>query len=184
MARKVATRYLGLLIGVLLLVAVITSAGAGDRREFLIELDGTFARFVMDCTLIEGDIRETIQRREYLPEYYVIVAEAISCRVTMPHYSGRIWGTLYADGKPIANTEQNAVHPAIELRSEGPWGPARGIKLLEPAFRPGTPGRPAVPPGNPSIPPVNQSAPPENPSVPPVEPSVPPVNPWTPPPVQ
>jgi len=176
MARTGTVKYLGALTALLLAVTA-TPGFAGERREFLIELDGTFAEFEMDCTLIDGDVRQTVRRREFLPESYEILAEAVSCEIAMPGYSGRIRGKLYADGKLIASAAQNAVRPSITLRSDGPWGPARGTRSSGPFFRGETRGYPPDSPGNPSVPPIN-------PSVPPVNPSVPPVDPWTPAPAQ
>jgi hypothetical protein len=165
MARTVATRYLGLLIGAFLSVAVITSTGAGDRREFLIELDGTFAEFVMYCRLVDGNVTQTIRRREFLPESYAIEAEAVNCTVTMLDYRGRISGRLYAGGQLIASAEQNAIRPIVKLRSDGPWGSARGARSSVPIYR---------------VRPMPEPRPPTTPVMPPDNPGWPPVDPWTP----
>ena len=145
MVRTTPGKYLGALITALLLAGMASPASAGERREFLIELDGTFAEFVMYCTLIDGDIRKTVRRREYLPESYRIEAEAVSCTVTMLDYRGRISGKLYADGRLIASAAQNAIRPIIKLRSDGPWGPARGTRSSVP-IRPARPPGPEKPP--------------------------------------
>jgi len=145
---KRATK-VGSLIGVAaaLLAATVTAAAAAEKRHhFRIELDGTFSEFVMYCTLVDGDRRQTIRRREYLPESYRILAEAVSCTVTMLDFRGRLSGTLYADGRPIASAAQNAIRPVIKLRSAGPWGAARGARSAIPVV-------PKVPPHNPRIPP-------------------------------
>jgi hypothetical protein len=147
MVRAMVRRFAGALLAALLLAGMASPASAGERREFLIELDGTFAEFVMYCTLIDGDIRKTVRRREYLPESYRIEAEAVSCTVTMLDYRGRISGKLYADGRLIASAAQNAIRPIIKLRSDGPWGPARGARSSVPI-------RPTRPPAHPEKPPA------------------------------
>jgi hypothetical protein len=166
MVRTTPGKHLGALITALLLAGTTSSASAGERREFLIELDGTFAEFVMYCTLIDGDIRKTVRRREYLPESYRIEAEAVSCTVTMLDYRGRISGRLYADGKLVASAEQSAIRPVVKLRSDGPWGPARGVRSAVPIYR-SPPPREPEPPTGPGVPPVNPAVPPVNPSMPP-----------------
>jgi hypothetical protein len=153
----------------LLLASMAVPATADERRQFLVELDGTFAEFVMYCRLIDGDIEQTIRRREFLPESYAIQAEAVNCTVTMLDYRGRISGRLYADGKLIASAEQSAIRPIVKLRSDGPWGPARGVRSSVPVYR--TPPAPEPPP------PITPIMPPDNPGVPPVDP-------WTPAPAQ
>jgi len=169
MMRTAHGKYLGALITVFLLAVMIAPAPAGERRQFLVELDGSFAEFVMYCTLVDGEIEQTIRRREFLPESYRIRAEAVSCTVTMLEYRGRISGRLYADGKLIASAEQNAIRPIVKLRSDGPWGKARGARSSVPIYRSPPPPRPRPP-----VPPI----------VPPVLPIVPPVDPWTPGPAQ
>jgi hypothetical protein len=139
---------------------LIDSATAQElrRQKFRIELDGTFDEFVMSCRLIDGDVGRTIRRREFLPETYVILAEAVSCTVTMLDYRGRLSGRLYAeDGRLIASAEQNAIRPVVKLRSDGPWGAARGLRSAVPVTpatpRPRPQTRPAPRPGAPTTPP-------------------------------
>lgn len=149
-------KYLGALFAVFLLAGLALPAGADERRRFLIELDGTFAEFVMYCRVVDGGVTQTIRRREFLPESYVIKAEAVSCAVTMLDYRGRISGRLYADGRLIASAEQSAIRPIVELRSDGPWGPARGARSSVPIYRVRPPINPSAPPVNPSMPPSGQ----------------------------
>lgn len=153
MARTGTAKCLGALIA-LLLACMATPALAGERRQFLVELDGTFAEFVMYCRLIDGEISQTIRRREFLPESYRIRAEAVSCTVTLLDYRGRISGRLYADGKLIASAEQNAIRPIVKLRSDGPWGKARGARSSVPIYR-GPPRPRPRPPDTPIVPPVD-----------------------------
>ncbi len=124
--------YAGALAAALLLAGMPATVAADDRPHFLIQLDGTFAEFVMYCTLIDGEIKETVRRREYLPESYRIIADAVSCTVTLLEFRGRIWGSLYSDGRLIASASQNAIRPIVKLRSDGPWGPARGTRSSVP----------------------------------------------------
>lgn len=138
MASKSPGRYLRALAAALLLIGMAAPALAGERREFLVELDGTFAEFIMYCTLMEGGIARTVRRREFLPESYVVEAEALSCTVTMLDFRGRLSGRLYADGRLVASADQNAIRPVIKLRSDGPWGEARGARSSVP-IRPGRP---------------------------------------------
>lgn len=169
MIRTAHGKYLGALIALFLLADMAAPAPAGERRQFLVELDGTFAEFVMYCTLVDGDIEQTIRRREFLPESYAIQAEAVNCTVTMLDYRGRISGRLYADGKLIASAEQNAIRPIVKLRSDGPWGSARGARSSVPIYR---------------VRPMPEPRPPTTPVMPPDNPGVPPVDPWTPAPVR
>lgn len=160
----------------LCLAAGLAFAGAGaaqelERQNFLVELDGSFSEFIMRCTLIDGEVRERITRREYLPESYRILAEAVSCEITMLDYRGRLSGRLYAeDGSLIASADQNAVRPIVKLRSEGPWGAARGIRSsvgINPSIQPRT-----APPSNPSVNPSTPApAPGTRPSIGPTRPS-------------
>lgn len=150
-------RYFRALLAALILAGAAGAAGAaraGERRDFLVELDGTVAEFVMYCRLVDGDIQKTIRRREFLPESYRFRAEAVSCTVTMLDYRGRISGRLYADGKLIASAEQNAIRPIVELRSDGPWGKARGARSSVPVYR-GPPRFKPQPPTTPIVPPVD-----------------------------
>jgi hypothetical protein len=156
-----------LLIGVgaaLLLAAAATAEAAEKRHDFRIELDGTFSEFVMYCTLVDGDRRQTIRRREYLPESYRILADAVSCTVTMLDFRGRISGSLYADGELVASSAQNAIRPVIMLRSAGPWGTAGGARSAIPI----TPSVPRKPPPAPKPRPGAPSTLP-NPMRPPTE---------------
>lgn len=127
-------------------------AQGSGRQNFLIELDGSIAEFVMYCTLVDGDVRQQVKRRAYLPKSYRIQAQAVSCTVTMLDFRGRLNGRLYAqDGRLIASIEQIAVRPVVRLRSEGPWGAARGTRsamAISPSRRPESPTgrRDPVPP--------------------------------------
>lgn len=130
--RATLRTYAGALAAALLLAGMPATVGADNRPRFLIQLDGTFAEFVMYCTIIDGDIKKTVRRREYLPESYRIVADAVSCTVTLLEFRGRMSGALFWDGRLIASAAQNAIRPIVKLRSDGPWGPARGTRSSVP----------------------------------------------------
>jgi len=141
MVRATLRRYSGALMAALVLAGMPAPAGADGRTHFLVQLDGTFAEFVMYCTVIDGDSSRTVRRREYLPETYRIEADALSCAVTLLEFRGRISGALYADGRLVASAAQNAIRPIVRLRSDGPWGPARGTRSSVP-IRPARPPAP------------------------------------------
>jgi hypothetical protein len=128
--------YAGAIAATLLLAGMPAQVEADDRPHFLIQLDGTFAEFVMYCTVIDGDIKKTVRRREYMPESYRIEADAVSCTVTLLEIRGRIWGSLYSDDRLIASAAQNAIRPIVKLRSDGPWGPAKGTRSSVPVRLP------------------------------------------------
>lgn len=120
-------------LAALILAAAAATAEAGERQNFLVKLDGSFAEFIMYCKMVDGDAVRTVQYRETMPNSYRIAADAISCTVAIPDHSGQISGKLYANGKLIANVDEKATRPILKLRSGGPWGKARGIRASAPA---------------------------------------------------
>lgn len=122
-----AAAVLGALTG-----AVPATPAAETHRDFLIVLDGTFSEFVMYCDLVDGDSRRTIRRREFLPQEYRLTADAVSCTVTMLDFRGRISAALYRGDQLIASARQNAIRPIVKVRSDGPWGAARGARSAVP----------------------------------------------------
>lgn len=139
-------RYFRALLAALILAGAAAPVRAGERRDFLVELEGSFAEFVIYCRLVDGDSAQTIKRREFLPESYRIIADAVSCTVTMLDFRGRLSGKLYADGELIASADQNAIRPIIKLRSDGPWGLARGARSSVPIRLTRPPAKPLGPP--------------------------------------
>ncbi|HEM47117.1 MAG TPA: hypothetical protein ENO23_08745 [Alphaproteobacteria bacterium] len=106
--------------------AVPPVRAAAEREDFILVLDGSFAEFVMYCELVDGDSRHEIRRREYLPRTYRFAADAVSCAVNLLEERGRVSAELRRGGRVIAVVSQNAVRPVVEVRSQGPWGGARG----------------------------------------------------------
>ncbi len=119
---------------VLAVLLAVSPAALGDeeRKAFRVVLDGSFAEFVMACEIVDDGTRRRLRYREYLPQTDRFAAEVLSCTVTVLDFRGRISAELYADGKPVARVRQNAVRPVVSVRSDGPWGAARGRRSAIP----------------------------------------------------
>jgi hypothetical protein len=125
-------RYLGFLLA-LLVAGTTTAAEAGERRNFLVKLEGSFAEFVMYCKVLDGGGTRIVQYSELMPNSYRIAAEAVSCTIALPDRNGQISAKLYENGKLIADAEEKATRPILKLRSGGPWGRAKGVGASAPA---------------------------------------------------
>jgi len=117
----------------LILAGTAAVAQAGERRNFLVKLEGSFAEFVMYCKTVDGGSTRTVQYNDLLPNSYRIAAEAVSCTVALPDRNGQISGKLYENGRLIADADEKATRPILKLRSGGPWGQAKGIRASAPA---------------------------------------------------
>lgn len=124
-------RYLGALAA-LIIAGAAMPADAGERQNFLVTLEGTFAEFVMYCRVVDGNSVRTVRYSELMPNSYRISADALSCTVTIPGHSGQISGKLYENGKLIADADEKAVRPILKLRSGGPWGKAKAARASVP----------------------------------------------------
>lgn len=122
-------------------------AQAGERQNFLVKLDGTFAEFVMYCRVMNGGAVRTVRYSELLPNSYRVTAEAVSCTVSMPSRNGLISAKLFENGKLIAKADEKATRPVVKLRSGGPWGQPKGAGLSMPA-RLVRPAEPQAPPAD------------------------------------
>lgn len=131
MMRTEHGRYLGA-VAALLLAGAAMPAEAGERQNFLVKLEGTFAEFVMYCRVVDGKTTRTVQYHEFMPNSYRIAAEAVYCTVAIPDRSGQISGKLYKNGKLIADADEKATRPIVKLRSGGPWGQAKGTRASAP----------------------------------------------------
>lgn len=120
-------------LAALILAGTATAAEAGERRNFLVKLEGSFAEFVMYCELVDGGSTRTVQYNDLLPNSYRIAAEAVSCTVALPDRNGQISGKLYENGKLIADADEKATRPILKLRSRGPWGQASATRASAPA---------------------------------------------------
>ena len=129
----------------LMLAGSAMPAQAGERQNFLVKLEGSFAEFVMYCKLVDGNAVRTVQYREMIPSSYRISAEALSCTVSIPGLNGQLSAKLYENGKLIADADEKATRPVVKLRSGGPWGQPEGTGLSMPA-RLVRPAEPQTPP--------------------------------------
>lgn len=120
-------------LAALIIAGAATVAQAGERRNFLVKLEGSFAEFVMYCNMVDGGGTRTVRYNGLLPNSYRIAAEAISCTIALPDRNGQISGKLYENGELIVDAEEKATRPILKLRSVGPWGKARGIRASAPA---------------------------------------------------
>lgn len=120
-------------LAALILGAATVAAEAGERRDFLVKLEGSFAEFVMYCKVFDGGGTKIVQYSELMPNSYRIAAEAVSCTIALPDRNGQISGKLYENGKLIADAEEKATRPILKLRSGGPWGQAKGVGASAPA---------------------------------------------------
>jgi hypothetical protein len=120
-------------LAALIIAAATTAAEAGERRNFLVKLEGSFAEFVMYCKTLDRGSTQTVQYNDLLPNSYRITAEAVSCTVALPDRNGQISGKLYENGRLIADADEKATRPILKLRSGGPWGQAKALGASAPA---------------------------------------------------
>ncbi len=135
----------------------LAPAGAAAERFRLIVTGSTFVDFEGECRLVDARGFEAPSRLiGSVPQAYAISAEAVDCELRKVDRSGTLTVRLKQDGTEIARGSTRSSHGQVDVRSVGPWGPARAsVKVvpllpnhaLPPSRRPGLrPNPPIVPP--------------------------------------
>jgi hypothetical protein len=96
----------------------------------LLEVEGTPAlEFKGRCTLIEADGRShRLPFRGSVPRRFALEAEAASCKVEKTDAFGRLIVSLSLGSELLARQETRAAFNYVRVRSDGPWGEARGLR--------------------------------------------------------
>ncbi len=125
--------------------------GLGPRFDLLIE-GSPGLKFSGSCRLVDGEgMAHRTPISGLVPKRLAFRAAALSCRVRKDDVFGRLEAKLLEAGREVAEAGTSAPFNGVDVRSEGPWGPARGkrgrIGLVRSAPQP-----PADPPPRLSIP--------------------------------
>lgn len=150
---------LGAMIGVapLLLAAALLAPAEACAAEFLLEVKGSPAlAFTATCDIVrDGGRREQRRLKGLVPKRYQVRAAALDCAVRKEDAGGRLAVRLKLDGRLLAAAETGAPFNSVRVRSNGPWGSAKGTvgSVPTPFMAPGA--GPLVPPlSGPLIPPI------------------------------
>ncbi len=122
--------------------AVSGAATAGDIPQaaqppnLLLDVSGTPAlAFTLGCRLIDAaGGSHQVKRAGSLPKRYTFEGVAVSCKVRKTDAFGRLTATLSDAGHVVARQGTRAAFNFVRVRSNGPWGSARGqrgaVRLL------------------------------------------------------
>ena len=107
-----------------------TPALTPPDRPLLLEVKGTPAlEFKGRCTLIEADGgSHRLPLRGSVPRRFALEAEAASCTVEKTDAFGRLVVALSLGSELLARQETRAAFNYVQVRSDGPWGEARGLR--------------------------------------------------------
>lgn len=99
-------------------------------RPLRLEIDGTPAlEFEGRCTLIEADGHgRRVVLRGSVPRRFALKAEAVSCKVEKTDAFGRLIVALSLGSELLARAQTRAAFNYVQVRSDGPWGEARGLR--------------------------------------------------------
>lgn len=114
---------------------------------FVLDIAGSPAlAFKAKCRM-QGDSqgRQRLAFSGFVPRRLRFEADAVSCRVRKWDAIGRLTLRLYQDGQIVASRSTAAAFNAVTVRSDGPWGRAKGSRGSVPLVR----RLPVVPPGRP-----------------------------------
>lgn len=116
---------------------LLAPAEAFADRFRLIITGGTFVDFTGDCRLVDQRGFEAWARLVgHVPQTYAVIAEAVACEVRNTDLSGTLTVRLERNGALVARASTRASLGKIEVRSVGPWGPARAtVKVIPLALR-------------------------------------------------
>ncbi|HXV24073.1 MAG TPA: hypothetical protein VED46_07430 [Alphaproteobacteria bacterium] len=111
----------------------LAPAEASAEQFRLVVTGSTFVDFEGDCGLV--DQRGFEHRARIIgsvPQSYAITAEAVTCEIRKVDLSGRLTVRLEQDGVELARGSTKASLGEVEVRSAGPWGPARATVKVVP----------------------------------------------------
>ena len=92
--------------------------------------------FVGECREAGGERPLRRVRIEgFLPARYLFDGPALSCRVRKDDFHGRLRAEIRVKDDSIAWAETAAAFNHVRVRSDGPWGPAQGVRGAIPAPR-------------------------------------------------
>jgi hypothetical protein len=144
-------------------IALVAAATPAAADGLVLELAGSPGlRVKGSCRLIEADgVPRDATLDSLVPRRFEIDAVAASCTLNKMDERGTLRASLSLRGQIVALIETTALFGGIALRTEGPWGPARGRESAA-VFRrghgPGVPGTgqgQTVPPlGGTTVPPL------------------------------
>lgn len=143
----------------------LAPAEAAAERFRLIVTGSSFVDFEGECRLVDARGFEAPSRLiGSVPQAYAITAEAVDCELRKVDLSGTLTVRLKQDGTEIARASTGAARGQLDVRSAGPWGPARAtvkvVPLLPKHAHPPS-RRPPLSPNPPIVPPLRgQSVPP------------------------
>lgn len=119
-----------------LLAGVIAPTVSLAERFRLDLTGGTLANFSMTCFAENNGRQTTIRRRGYLPQSYIIQAQALHCTIALLEDNDRLYVRLRGEGqRVIAEIQQHAFFGRVTIRSAGSWGPAGATKGAAPIGR-------------------------------------------------
>ena len=101
---------------------------AAQPPILLLDVSGTPAlQFTLSCTLIDAaGGSHQVKRVGSLPKRYTFEGVAVSCKVRKTDAFGRLIATLSDGGHVVARRGTRAAFNFVRVRSDGPWGSARG----------------------------------------------------------
>jgi len=104
---------------------------------FLLDIAGSPAlAFKAKCRM-HGDSqgRRKLTFGGFVPRRLRFEADAVSCRVRKWDFAGRLTLRLYQDGQVVASRSTAAAFNSVTVRSDGPWGAAKGSRGSTPLVR-------------------------------------------------
>lgn len=106
-------------------------------RTFLLDIAGSPAlSFKAKCTVYgDREGRPFLVFGGFVPRRFRIEADALSCRVRKRDFRGRLTLHLFQDGRKVASRSTAAAYNSVTVRSDGPWGPAKGLRGSTPLIR-------------------------------------------------
>ncbi|HVO15126.1 MAG TPA: hypothetical protein VMV26_07935 [Alphaproteobacteria bacterium] len=144
-------------------IALVAAPAPAAADGLLLELAGSPGlRVKGSCRLIEADgVPRDATLDSLVPHRFEIDAVAASCTLNKMDERGTLRASLSLRGQIVALFETTALFGGIAVRTDGPWGPARGREsaaLFRRGHGPGVPGTgqgPTVPPlGGTTVPPL------------------------------
>lgn len=146
------------IVAAIALIAVATPAAADG---LLLELTGSPGlRVKGSCRLIEADgVQRDATLDSLVPHRFEIDAVAASCTLNKMDERGTLRASLAFGGHVVVLIETNSLFGGVAVRTDGPWGPARGREsaaVLRRGHGPAVPGTgQTVPPlGGTTVPPL------------------------------
>ncbi len=100
------------------------------RTGFILDVSGSPAMEIrVDCQLVTpAGKRGHIEFESLTPESLTVDGEALSCIVQKRDNRGRLKVALLRDSSLIARAETAAPFNNVRVRSDGPWGEAKGTR--------------------------------------------------------